>query len=375
MNYNNLLIEWGEYIVSGKIFLLQDENELVEMEEKEYVSEDILQDLIAKYPNLLAGDEMDVDVPRKWLLVQREQILCHDNVGIDLFHLDHLFLDQEGIPTIVETKRSSDNRLRREVVAQMLDYASNALIYLPVEEIISNLKINNPDRDMGELLKNELGVEISSDEFFEQVKTNLNAGKIRMVFVADYIPLELRTIVEFLNVQMDPAEVFVVELKQYVGEGLKTLVPRLVGQTAEAQIRKVATNKKLDEKTFFEHLDEKEAVFYRKLLEYSKENNLMVSWGTKSFSINIVENGFKINLLMAYCNLSAFGQMLFATVRNIKTRISDGESIITEYKSLEDFANKVHDGYGFNIKEMDEEQSERFYEVIYRIISLIKLNK
>ena len=358
--------------MSGKIFLLQEGNKLVEMEEKEYVSEDILQDLIAKYPNLLAGDEMDVDVPRKWLLVQREQML--QNTGLNPFYIDHLFLDQDGIPTIVETKRSSDSRLRREVVAQMLDYASNALIYLPVEEIVSNLKVKYPDREMEDLLNNELGVEKSSDEFFEQVKTNLNAGKIRMVFVADYIPIELKTIVEFLNVQMDPAEVFVVELKQYVGEGLKTLVPRLVGQTAEARIRKAAVNKKLDETTFFEHLDEKEAVFYRKLLDYSKENDLSISWGTKSVSINIVQNGNNINLLRGYCNLSAFGQVLFATVGNIKTRLSNGESIIKEYIHLEDFASKVADGYGFNIKEMDDEQTERFYEVINRIIQMIRLN-
>lgn len=158
------------------------------MEEKEYVSEDILQDLIAKYPNLLAGDEMDVDVPRKWLLVQKEQVLPYDKTGLKLFYLDHLFLDQDGIPTIVKTKRSSDSRLRREVVAQMLDYTSNALIYLPVEEIISNLINNYPDREQEELLKTELGLEITPDEFWEQVKTNLQAGKIRMVFVADYIP-------------------------------------------------------------------------------------------------------------------------------------------------------------------------------------------
>ena len=188
-------------------------------------------------------------------------------------------------------------------------------------------------------------------------------------------PLELRTIVEFLNVQMDPAEVFVVELKQYVGEGLKTLVPRLVGQTAEARMRKAAVNKKLDETTFFEHLDEKEAVFYRKLLEYAKENNLSIRWGTKSFSINIVKNGDNINLLRGYCNLSAFGQALFATVGNIKTKVSNGESIIKEYIQLEDFANKVADGYGFNITEMDEEQTERFYEVISRIIENDKIRR
>ncbi len=359
--------------MSGKIFLLEEGNKLVEMEEKEYVSEDILQDLIAKYPNLLAGDEMDVDVPRKWLLVQREQILPYDNTGLKLFYLDHLFLDQDGIPTIVETKRSSDNRLRREVVAQMLDYASNALIYLHVEEIISNLRINYPDQDMDELLKNVLGVETSSEEFFEQVKTNLNAGKIRMVFVADYIPTELRTIVEFLNVQMDPAELYIVELKQYVGEGLKTLVPRLVGQTAEARIKKADVNKKLDETTFIEHLDEKEAVFYRNLLDYSKNNNLSISWSTKSISINIIKKGNNINLLRGYCDLSAFGQVLFATIGNIKTEATNGESIIKEYISLEDFANKVADGYSFKITEMDEEKTERFYEVLTRIIRMINI--
>ena len=75
----------------------------------------------------------------------------------------------------------------------------------------------------------------------------------------------------------------------------------------------------------------KEAVFYRKLLEYTKENNLSISWGTKSFSINIIKNGNNINLLRGYCDLSAFGQVLFATTGNIKTKVSNGESIIKEY--------------------------------------------
>ena len=51
------------------------------------MSEDILQDLIAKYPNLLAGYEMDENEPRKWLLVQREQVLPYDNTGLKLFYL------------------------------------------------------------------------------------------------------------------------------------------------------------------------------------------------------------------------------------------------------------------------------------------------
>jgi hypothetical protein len=38
-------------------------------------------------------------------------------------------LDQDAIPAIVEVKRSTDTRIRREVVGQMLDYAANSVVY------------------------------------------------------------------------------------------------------------------------------------------------------------------------------------------------------------------------------------------------------
>jgi len=59
-----------------------------------------------------------------------------------------------------------------------------------------------------------------------------------LVFVADIMPLELRTIIEFLNQQMNPAEVLGIEIRQYMGQGLRTLVPRVIGQTAVALQRK-----------------------------------------------------------------------------------------------------------------------------------------
>ena len=54
----------------------------------------------------------------------------------------------------------------------------------------------------------ELGTEADTESFWQQVKTNLQAGRIRLVSVADEISTELRRIVEFLNEQMGPAEVF-----------------------------------------------------------------------------------------------------------------------------------------------------------------------
>src|SRR5690606_6092793 len=80
-------------------------------------------------------------------------------------------------------------------------------------------------------------------DFWQRVKTNLNAGRIRMVFVADVIPTELRRVVEFLNEQMDPAEVLAIEVRQFVGKGLKTLVPQLFGQTETARGKKDSKGK------------------------------------------------------------------------------------------------------------------------------------
>ncbi len=49
--------------MSGSIYLIQGDDELVEMNEEPYDSEDLLQELLAKYPNLLAGDQMDDAAP------------------------------------------------------------------------------------------------------------------------------------------------------------------------------------------------------------------------------------------------------------------------------------------------------------------------
>jgi len=62
-----------------------------------------------------------------------------------------------------------------------------------------------------------------------------------MIFVADEIPDELRNVVEFLNSQMDRTEVLAIEVKQYVSSDnppLRTLVPSVIGLTAEARTKK-----------------------------------------------------------------------------------------------------------------------------------------
>lgn len=100
-----------------------------------------------------------------------------------------------------------------------------------------------------------IGEESDSEKFWEKVDVNLKAGKIRLLFVADIIPKELQRIIEFMNEQMSPAEVLGVEIKQFSNNKIKTLVPRVIGKTSNADIKKGQNQfNQWTEESFFEEL-------------------------------------------------------------------------------------------------------------------------
>ncbi len=71
---------------------------------------------------------------------------------------------------------------------------------------------------MQELYKGNLSedLELSEDQindYWNTVDSNLRLGKIRMIFAADEIPETLQRIIEFLNNQMQHAEVLGIEIK------------------------------------------------------------------------------------------------------------------------------------------------------------------
>jgi uncharacterized ParB-like nuclease family protein len=72
-------------------------------------------------------------------------------------------------PTCVksETRLPPDTRIRREVVGQMFDYAANAILHWPAEELRGRLEIRcaKAGKDPAAVLADELGVEPDGDDF------------------------------------------------------------------------------------------------------------------------------------------------------------------------------------------------------------------
>lgn len=253
------------------------------MVEQPYDKEEVLQELLATHPRLLQS-VAGPSVPNRWLLIAREAQLPSSPGGPDRWAVDHLFVDRAGVPTIVEVKRSSNTQIRREVVGQMLDYAANAVVYWPIESLIAKFegtelgKRRDSHADLIELVGSPDG----ADAFWQTVKTNLQAGKVRLVFVADAIPPELQRIVEFLNGQMTEAEVLAIEVKQYRSDKGSVLVPRLIGRTASAE-RVKRVGRTWDRPSLLEDLRQKSGEACvdaaTRLMNWVTEHDAMESFG------------------------------------------------------------------------------------------------
>ena len=195
--------------------------------------EETLEKLIAKFPDIVAEEDGEL------LLIRRQQGVPTEEGGARRWSLDVLFVTREAIPVLIEVKQAANNELRRQVVAQLLDYAASGTVYWPPGEIRRSFEINceksgeMPDAALEEFLGRR-----NTEGFWSQVDTNLAAGRIRLVIAADVIPTELARIVEFLNDQMR-ADVRAVELGWFESDdGRRTLVPRIIGVTERARATK-----------------------------------------------------------------------------------------------------------------------------------------
>ena len=285
----------------AKIFLInKDKNVLIPVEETEYEIEDELQGYLASYPDLLPGDQINPENPRRWLLVAREMGVPGEETGGDRWSLDHLFLDQDGTPTFVECKRSSDTRNRREVVAQMLDYAANGIQYWPIDRLrqAATETAQKQGKTVDDQIANLLQLEAMEDEalsaaveeYWSQVEAKLRAGKIRLVFVADETPRELRRLVEFLNEKMRDVEVLAVEMKQFLGKEAPTvLVPRVIGLTETARAGKdsggvTPPRKYTTREEFMAKCPPQIRPFLEQVVDRATAKGHTISWGTVGFS-------------------------------------------------------------------------------------------
>ncbi len=275
--------------MTERIYTRDEQGKLEPLEEEPFSTEDDLQALLAEHPELLDGEQMRPGDPRRWILVTREKGIAETSDAGDRWALDHLLIDQDATPTLVEVKRGANSEVRRKVVGQMLEYAAHATGGAgswAVDDIRRDFEDNakDPTGAIGKLLQADEEPDV--DAFWQRVGDNLAARRIRLLFVADEIPDSLTRIVSFLNEQTrDNIEVLAVEIKQFSGKTTQTLVPRVIGLTAAAP-SKSAPRTRLTRASFLAEFENDEVLAAAvRLLDTADKAGASLSWGSSIVTI------------------------------------------------------------------------------------------
>lgn len=198
-----------------------------------------LQDLLENNPQLLPSEQIYPDNPPQWLLIKREMPVLDPSTGAARWSIDFLYVDHMAIPTLVECKRCDDTRSRREVIAQMLEYAANGHHYWSAEELQAHAQESSGGLDQLNSWITQVGaVGGTSGAFFEAAVANLRKATMRLIFFLEESPNELRSLVEFLNNQLKETEVLLVEARLYDSPSGRIVVPWLFGYSEEARVAK-----------------------------------------------------------------------------------------------------------------------------------------
>ena len=141
--------------------------------------------------------------------------------------LDVMVIDTIGQVTLVECKVASNAQIRREIVGQVLDYASS-LWRMPFAEFDGRWRQRHSD---GLGVIDALGADGEEAGALESaISANLNAGRFNVVLAVDEINDGLRRIVQFLNDRTAPdLSIVAMELRYARHADVEILIPTVYG--------------------------------------------------------------------------------------------------------------------------------------------------
>lgn len=371
-----------------RIYTLAAGGALEAQEETPFPTEDEFQALIAEHPELLDGEQIRPDNPRRWILISREKGIAQTQGDSAWWSVDHLIVDQDGVPTLAELKRGSSREMRRGIIGQLLEYAAHAAETWTADELRDafekqvDARGRDPADELAALLQTE--DEPDADEFWKKVETNLVAQRLRLLFVADDIPDPLGRVVEFLNAQMENVEVLAVEIKLFHGESGRTLVPRVIGKTAAR-----ASREKLTRQSFLDGIENKGArETANRLIDTAEHSGALVKYRKTTATIRVKSPAWPrpVTLAWLYLESATTGRMRAYTDFVFGTDILDQRppaelhallerwtDLFSEDEFAQDVSGKGHKSWAISHNTVLDQQdllAERLRKIIPELASL-----
>jgi hypothetical protein len=201
------------------------------------LAESEIQSLVLAHPSVLPVQELDPAFG-PLIPIGRE-------IGTPVGAIDALFVSPGGVLTIVEAKLWRNPQARREVVGQIIDYAT-ALSTWTYEDL-DNVCYSATRKSLWKLVSSQADGQLLPTEadFVDAVSRGLRTGRFLLLVVGDGIREEVERMTAY--VQTAPRLQFhiaLVELRIYeaADRDLRLVVPSVVARTAEVTRAVVSVN-------------------------------------------------------------------------------------------------------------------------------------
>lgn len=190
--------------------------------------EEWLQALLDQGPDLLPMQEIDDRIKPPLVSLGRE-------VSTPAGPIDNLFLSQNGYLVVVETKLWRNPEARRQVVAQLIDYAAQlrGWRYSNLDTIVRH-NGRSQGKSLWEFVKPE---DFDEHDWIDQINENLSRGRMSLLVVGDGIRSEAEALVEALRGYPDfHFRLALVEMRVFaLRDGSYMVVPATLAKTAEIE--------------------------------------------------------------------------------------------------------------------------------------------
>lgn len=304
--------------------------------------EDWLQDLIHKNPHLYPI-ENDLKSGVKIISLGRE-------INCGAGYIDILLLTSDAELIVVETKLWKNPEKSRTVLAQIIDYVKE-LSNWSFDDLNSAVTLsqtnsnNHKTKSLDEIIQFEFPHQNIID-FEERLIQNLNSGNIKLSIIGDKISPNLLLLSD--TIQKAPGlnfNITLIEIKLFEFEKYTILIPDIVGKTVEqtravvkiqyekekpkAEIKYFESERntsKISKATFLSKCPDGIAAKIEKLIDkWESNNNLLIYWGTRGFSVRKYTKDKYTTIL------DIFPDCISMIIQSLAQQSEIPENIYTEY--------------------------------------------
>ena len=177
---------------STPILIKDNEVEVIkQIEKKGQYNESYIQKLIYDTPQVLPISRIEP-------IYDNPISLCRE-MPLKTGFVDDIYVNEDGYITIAECKLWKNPQARREVVAQIVDYAQ-ALSEMDYETFEKQILLarDGKEKSLFEIVNNEENT-IDEKDFVDSVSRNLKAGRFLLLIFGDGIQENAENLIRFLN--------------------------------------------------------------------------------------------------------------------------------------------------------------------------------